>query len=318
MSQNYESYVGVDMAKHNFEVAGLPEQAPREFAGKPDGYAAFASHLPAAGTCLVVIEATGGYERPLVGELVGAGHHVAVVNPRQVRDYAKALGILAKTDRLDAEVIARFAAAIKPQPRAFDREQEELRELITRRRQLVELRTAEKNRTQTVVSRTVRESLQTTVDTINKDIKRIEKALLKLVSNDDEWRENFDRLMNVPGVGPQTAATIVAELPELGDLNRQQISALVGVAPFNRDSGQFSGKRHVWGGRAGVRATLYMAALSGMKHNPVLRAFAARLKAKGKAAKVVITACMRKLLVILNTMIRNQEDWSPRLHPLAD
>jgi transposase len=259
------------------------------------------------------MEATGGYERALVAALVEAGHHVAVVNPRQVRDFAKGIGLLAKTDTLDALAIARFGEVVKPVPKVFDKDQEELRELILRRRQLVEHRTAEKNRLQTVISDTGRKSLQRSIKESGLEIKRIEKALLALVANDDDWRDKYERIKAVPGVGQQTAATLVAELPELGQLNRQAISALVGVAPLNDDSGQRNGQRHVWGGRAGVRCTLYMAALSAITHNPVIAQFAKRLYAKGKKAKVVITACMRKLLVILNTMVREGVDWSPRL-----
>lgn len=315
MKHVYEVCIGIDMAKGSYVVAGLPPEAPRKFENSPEGHQALSEHLPDAGTALIVVEATGGYERGLVGHLVGADHHVAVVNPRQVRDFAKSLNRLAKTDTIDAEVIRRFAEVVKPIPKVFDDQQEELRELIQRRRQLVEQRTAEKNRMQTVRSQSVRKSLQRLLGALGDDIKRIEKEMFKLVSNDDEWRDKFERLKQVPGVGDQTAATIVAELPELGELNRQQISALVGVAPFNCDSGQFSGGRRVWGGRSGVRATLYMAALSAMRHNPVIKQFAHRLKSKGKPSKVVITACMRKLLVILNTIVRDQANWIDRLAP---
>lgn len=310
---DYEHYLGVDMAKETYVVAGLPPNAPREFENAIAGHQSLLEHLPKDKTVLIVVEATGGYERSLVGHLVGAEQHVAVVNPRQVRDFAKSLGHLAKTDSIDANVIRRFAESIKPIPKVFDDDQEELRELIQRRRQLVEQRTAEKNRIKTVISKSVTQSLQRQLDAIAQELKEIEKEMFKLVSNDDEWHDKFQRLKNVPGVGDQTAATIIAELPELGELNRQKISALVGVAPFNCDSGNYTGKRHVWGGRSGLRATLYMAALSAMRYNPAIKQFAQRLKSKGKPHKIVHTACMRKLLVILNTIVREESEWVDHL-----
>jgi transposase len=267
--------------------------------------------LPEPGSCLIVVEATGGYQRRVVAELVAAGHRVAVVNPRQVRDFARGLGILAKTDRLDALVIARFGQHVRPRTIAQRPEkQEELAQLVVRRRQLVDLRTAEKNRRETVVSPSVKKSIQQVLDLLNKQIDRIDKQLLALVDSDDEWRHKAGIVSSVPGVGPVTSASLLAELPELGRLNRQQISALVGLAPFNRDSGRFQGKRSIWGGRASVRSVLYMAALTARRCNPVLRAFADRLEHAGKPFKVVLTACMRKLLVILNTMIRSNTHWT--------
>lgn len=312
MPESYDLTLGIDVAKDKLDAATAIKPWGT-FDNAPDGYANLLKRLPAPGTALVVMEATGGYERAAVAALVEAGHHVAVVNPRQVRDFAKAMGVLAKTDALDARVIARFGEVVHPAPRVFDKNQEELRELVLRRRQLVEHRTAEKNRLQTVMSRTARQSLERGVKTLGAEIARIEKAMQQLVSSDDDWRDKFDRLKAVPGIGQQTAATLVAELPELGQLNRQAIAALVGVAPLNDDSGQKSGQRRVWGGRAGIRCTLYMGALSAMKHNPLIAEFAKRLYASGKKGKVVVTACMRKLLVILNTMIREGTDWSPRV-----
>jgi transposase len=246
------------------------------------------------------------------------GQHIAVVNPRHVREFAKSLGILAKTDRLDAAVIARFAEMTQPVPQGFCQQQEQLRELIVRRRQLVDHRVAEKNRCEQAHSPLVRKSVRKLIETIDKDLKRIDKAIIQLVESNDDWRGRYERLKSVPGVGSQTAATLMAELPELGRLNRQQVASLVGVAPLNRDSGQFRGRRKIWGGRATVRSGLYMAALSAKKHNPVIRAFAARLLAKGKPPKVVLTACMRKLLVILNAMLRSGESWGPRLATVTE
>lgn len=313
MNDSIVTFVGVDMSQKGFDAARSGDPQVRRFENTVEGRQAFLQQLPEPGTCLVVLEATGGYERTLVADLAEAGQFVAVVNPRQVRDFAKGLGILAKTDRIDAQVIARFAHTVRPVPQVYSQRQEQLSELVSRRRQLVEHRTAEMSRKRQGISPLVRQSIQQLIDALNKDIRRIDKAILKLVASDDDWRERFELVKTVPGVGDQTAATLLAELPELGRLDRQKVSALVGVAPFNRDSGQFSGRRTIWGGRASVRSVLYMAALSASKHNPVIRAFAARLKALGKPPKVVLTACMRKLLVILNTMVHQRQSWNPRL-----
>jgi transposase len=307
------SCVGIDVSKDHLDVHILEPTAAFRTPQTAEGRRQLLQRLPAPGTCLVVLEATGGYERTVVGELVAAGHAVSVVNPRQVRDFAKALGLLAKTDRIDARVIARFAQQARPRPLAeTHKQQAQLDELIGRRRQLIEFRVAETNRTFTSLSKTVQRSLQRSINTINKDIKRIDQAILKLVASNDDWQARREILESVPGVGPVTAVTLIAELPELGELNRQQIAALAGVAPMNRDSGRQRGQRHIQGGRRCLRSTLYMAALTACRYNPVIRAFAARLKAQGKAHHVVLTACMRKLLVILNTMVKTQTPWTPR------
>ena len=310
---HFTSFVGIDVAKHRFDVhilSGKSFHVPAD----ADGRQALCAQLPPAGSCLIVVEASGGYERLLVCELVAAGHAVSRVNPRQVRDFAKGFGILAKTDRLDAQVLARFADKIRPRPLAQTHEkQDQLDELIGRRRQLIEHRVAESNRQETSLTEAVRESLQQSIDAINKHLKRIDKAILQLVESHDDWQERFALLKSVPGVGDVTATTLLAELPELGRLNRKEIAALVGVAPFNRDSGQSQRSRRVAGGRAAIRATLYMAALSACRSNEVIREFAHRLKAQGKPHKVVLTACMRKLLVILNTMVHTKTHWTTRL-----
>ena len=312
--KDISTFVGIDVAKKSLDVATLPATAPRTFSHDTKGRTELLDNLPRPGTCLVVVEATGGYERLLVADLLDAGHLVAVVNPRQVRDFAKALGILAKTDRIDAAVIARFGQQVKPRPLAEVHEKQgELDQLVTRRRQLVVLRTAEKNRFTMAHSKPVKRSLQLVIDTLNKEIKRMEKAILILVESDDQWRGKADILSSVPGVGDVTAATLIAEFPELGQINRQQAAALAGLAPFNRDSGKFKGKRTISGGRRTVRTALYMAALSAKTHNPLIRKFAERLKAKGKLPKVILTACMRKLLVILNTMLKTNTLWNPRI-----
>lgn len=313
MSQGYDKFVGIDVSKDSFDVCCATSGPQGRFANTADGVSRLRPLLPAAGTCLIVVEATGGYERQLVGDLMTAGYQVSVVNPRQVRDFARALNILAKTDRIDAAVLARFAERGQPIPREKAGRIEELRQLVIRRRQLIEHRTAEKNRCAQGVSPFVRKNILRHIDMINKDVKAIDKALVSLVQSDDDWKNKFDKITEVTGFGPQTATTLVAELPELGKVNRQQAAALVGVAPFNRDSGQFKGRRMVWGGRQSVRNVLYMAALSAMKHNPVIREFAARLHAKGKPPKVVITACIRKLVVILNAILKTNQPWQPRL-----
>lgn len=280
------SFVGIDISKNHLDVHilnGLSFRVANTREDRPD----LLHKLPTPGTCLIVVEATGRYEQALVCDLAAAGHAVSIVNPRQVRDYAKALGLLSKTERLDAFVIARFAQHVQPRPVAqTQQKQAQLDELVTRRRQLVEHRTAESNRQSLCVNKEVRHSVQYFIDTLNKELKRIDKEILKLVESDDDWRQRYELLKSVPGVGEVTAATLVAELPELGQLNRQEIAALVGVAPMNHDSGQFRGQfrgqRRIKGGRASLRATLYMAALVAAKHNPVLQEFYQRLKAQGK------------------------------------
>ena len=312
--KDISTFVGIDVAKKSLDVATLPATTRRTFSHDVKGRRELLGNLPQPETCLVVVEATGGYERLLVADLLDAGHLVAVVNPRQVRDFAKALGILAKTDRIDAAVIARFGQQVEPRPLAEVHEKQgELDQLVTRRRQLVVLRTAEKNRFTMAHSKPVKRSLQLVIDTLNKEIKRIEKEILALVESDDQWQGKADILSSVPGVGNVTAATLIAQFPELGQINRQQAAALAGLAPFNRDSGKFKGKRSISGGRRTVRTALYMAALSAKTHNPLIRKFAERLKAEGKLPKVILTACMRKLLVILNTMLKTNTLWNPRI-----
>ena len=313
MTQSITSFVGIDVSKHSLDVAFLPEGKPLTVEYSTPGLLELSRHLPPAGRCLIVVEATGGYQRRLVAELIEAGHLVAVVNPRQVRDFAKGIGVLAKTDRLDASVIARFAQDVKPRAIAKTSEnQTQLAELVTRRRQLVELRTSEKNRLEHPTTKSVRKSVQQVIDHLNKQITRIEKDILALVESHDDYQGKGGVIASVPGVGVVTVASLLAELPELGLLNRQKISALVGVAPFNRDSGKLKGRRVIRGGRKDLRNVLYMAALSAMRSNPAIREFAKRLKDNGKPFKVVVTACMRKLLVILNTLVKTNTHWSPK------
>jgi len=313
MEGSLTTYVGVDVAKQAFDVHTLPHDARFSMANDQQGIQAFLQQLPPPGTCLIVVEASGGYQRELVAELLHARHLVSVVNPRQVRNFAKALGILAKTDALDAQVLARFGQLVQPRTTAQNHEkQQSIQELVTRRRQLIDLRTSESNRLETTKLKTVRAGIQKVVALLNHQIKVVEQELLRLVESDDEWRNKLELLKSVPGVGDITGASLISLLPELGNLNRQQIASLAGLAPFNRDSGRFKGSRSIWGGRTNVRGILYMATLTARRCNPVIRTFAQRLQDQGKPFKVIMVACMRKLLVILNTMLKENALWNPK------
>jgi transposase len=258
---------------------------------------------------LIVVEASGGWELPLVAELAAAGQPVAVVNPTRVRAFARSKGQLAKTDRLDAQVLAHFAQAIRPPVRPLrSQAHEHLVGLVTRRRQVVAMLTAEKNRRYTARA-TLQTRLTAHIAWLETELADLEAELRHWIQADPTWRAQAVLLASVPGVGPVTATTLVAELPELGQRNRQEIAALVGVAPLNKDSGKKRGRRRVFGGRAGVRRTLYMATLVATRCNPVIRTFYQRLLAAGKEKKVALTACMRKLLVILNAMLKTQQPW---------
>ncbi len=260
---------------------------------------------------LVVLEATGGIELPVVASLGASGVPVAVVNPRQARDFGKATGKLAKTDVLDAKMLAHFAAAVHPEPKALpDATAQGFAAILARRRQLVEMLVAEKNRSRTAI-KPVRERIRKHISWLKQELDSTDKDLDQAVRGSPLWREKDDLLKSVPGVGPVLSSTLLGQLPELGTLNRKQIAALVGVAPLNRDSGKFRGKRSIWGGRASVRSVLYMSTLVATRHNPVIKAFYKKLCAAGKLKKVALTACMRKLLTILNAMIRNRTRWSP-------
>lgn len=306
--------VGIDVAKKHLDVHLLGVGSLGRFPNDDDGRRALLQRLPAPGACRIVLEASGGYERAPAIELLQAGHHVSVVNPRQVRDFAKAKGVLAKTDRLDAKILALFAQAIRPLTLAEAPEKPaELADLVDRRRQLVALRTAEANRLAQASDKLVRRSVQSVLDHLDKEIRRLEKDLLQRALAHHGWNRSLEILASTPGIGNVVALALVADVPELGRAGRNVVSALVGVAPYNHDSGQRSGTRSVRGGRAPVRAALYMATLSAIRHNPVIKTFADRLAAAGKKPKVVIVACMRKLLGILNAMLKNNTTWSPRI-----
>ncbi len=303
------AYVGIDVSKAWLDVAtssGERWQIPNGEAGRRDMLTQLAARAPR----LVVLEATGGYEAPIAAELAGAGIPVAVVNPRHVRAFAQALGRTAKTDALDAAVLARFAQAVMPEPRALpDATTQELSALVERHRQLVAMHTADANRLSLMRVAAVRTQIRAHLDWLERQLREVDEALAHAVERSPLWRAQEDLLRSVPGIGPTTACVLLADLPELGRLSTKQLAALVGVAPLNRDSGTLRGRRAVWGGRAGVRAALYMATLAATRHNPVLRAFYLRLCTRGKPKKVALIACVHKLLTILNAILKHQTPW---------
>jgi transposase len=304
-------FVGIDVSKDNLDVAALPGGELRTFSNDRDGWAKLVAWLQKLPPSLSVLEATGGYERGVLFALQDGGLHVALMNPRKVRDFAKATGQLAKTDTLDAKVLAEFGRLLKPAPsEKASEKQRELDELVTRRRQLIETRVAEHNRAEHATTRLVWKTAKRLAEFLDKEIKAIEKAIAKLLEDDAEWKGKVQVVASVPGVGGATSMSFIADLPELGKLNRQQISSLVGLAPFAHDSGRLQGKRSIHGGRRRLRSVLYMAALSARRCNPVIKKFAERLAQAGKAFKVIQVACMRKLLVILNTMVKNNTLWN--------
>lgn len=309
------SFVGVDVSKSKFDVVILPEGTRLTCPYDSEGIERFLAQLPKH-DCVVVLEATGGYERRLAAELVEAGQQTAIVNPRQVRDFARGIGVLAKNDRIDACVLATYAQHVKLRlAEKRSEKQHELTALTVRRRQLVAIQNAESNRLEQTTVKLAAKSIRHLLDLLRKELKKLDAEIARLIEADDDWRNKAELLQSVPGVGPGTSASLVAELPELGKLNRQQIASLVGLAPFSRDSGRFHGQRAIWGGRGSVRSALYMAAFNAKRCNPVIRAFANRLQQAGKRSKVILTACMRKLLVILNTMVRNQCAWKTTVIP---
>jgi transposase len=306
-----DHFVGIDVSKATLDIASLPDGENWTVTNDEPGLAELAPRLVALAPTLVVLEATGGFEFLAAITLAKAGLPVAVVNPRQVRDFAKAMGRLAKTDALDATLLADFAQRVRPEPRPLADEAAQLLEsLLTRRRQIIEMLTAEKNRLG-FARGPVKRDISQHIRWLEKRLADVDGDLQEAVATSPLYQLKADLLRTVPGVGQVTTLTLLANLPELGQLSRHEIAALVGVAPLNRDSGKRTGKRMVWGGRAPVRAVLYMAALVGIKHNPVLRVFYERLRATGKPFKVAATACMRKLLTILNAMLKHNRRWDP-------
>jgi len=303
-------FVGIDVSKDRLDVHIQPSGEEFAVARDDEGLKTLTERLQAERPALVVLEATGGLQVKAAGALAAVGLPVAVVNPRQVRDFARATGQLAKTDRLDARTIAFFASAVQPEPRPLpDKAAELLRALIARRRELVEFRVAERNRLRQSVIAWLRRDIERSIAMVTKWIEAIDAEIETHVKGSPIWHVQEDLLRSVPGVGKMVSRTLLAELPELGKLNRRKIAALVGVAPFARDSGLFRGRRMITGGRPTVRAILYMAAVTASRCNPVIAAMYQRLRASGKPAKVALTACMRKLLVILNAIARDQRPW---------
>lgn len=303
-------FIGLDIAKRHLDLAVYPADS-QQFPNDEAGIAAVVSYLQAFAPELIVCEASGGYERAVVAALLAAQLPVAVVNPRQVRDFAKATGQLAKTDRLDAQVLAHFAAVLQPTPRPVpDALTQHLDGLVTRRRQLVAILTAERLRL-AQASSDLRPRIHAHIRWLEHDLATLDDDLDHLIQQSPVWRINEALLRSIPGIGPVIARTLLAELPELGTLNRKQIAALAGVAPFSRESGTWRGRQMIAGGRASVRAALYMGAVVAMRYNLAIRTFYERLVGSGKPKKLALTACMRKLLLICHAVLRQQVAWSP-------
>lgn len=305
-------FVGIDVSKAHLDVHVRPTGDSFRVNHDDAGFATLLERVRPLTPTVVVLEATGGYEMPLAATLGGAGLPVAIVNPRQIRHFARATGQLAKTDLLDARVIALFAEAIRPTPRRLpDGQAQALGEVIARRRQLVEMLGAELNRRRLLRDRRLQRHLDAHIAWLEEALRRLDHDLTTLIRSTPMWREADDLLRSVPGIGPVTACTLIADLPELGRLDRRRIAALVGLAPIARDSGTFRGRRMISGGRGHIRRVLYMATLTAITHNPTIRAFHRRLVAAGRPGKVALTAAMRKLLTILNAMLRDRRPWQP-------
>ncbi len=314
MQNTAECFVGIDVSKKSLDVAVRPLSIRWSCMRDEKEYPALIERLQELRPTLIVLEATGGLDVPVVTALVSAGLPTVVVNPRQVRDFAKAIGRLAKTDTIDADVLAHFGDALHPEQRATkDLSSQELSAILARRRQLVDMLTAEKNRLSSAPSR-VRSNIQQHIDWLIRQIDDVEKDMLTLLRENKVWRDKDELLQSVPGVGSVLARTLIADLPELGTIKNRPLAALTGLAPLNRDSGQYRGTRHVWGGRSQVRSVLYMATLAACRHNSVIRQFYNRLIEKGKKRKVAIVACMHKLLNILNAIVSSGTPWDEISH----
>ena len=306
-----ETFVGIDVSKAELDVYVRPDETHWTVHNDAEGHTRLICQLQSVAPTLVVLEATGGLERQASYALTEAGLPVVVVNPKRPRDFARSLGLLAKTDRLDAQALAHFADSVRPELRDLpDQEAQDLSAKLARRRQLTDMLTAERNRLHTALA-AVKMSIEAHIAWLKEQIATLEQELDALIQANAQWRAQVKRLAAVKGVGTITAYTLTADLPELGQLNRKQIAVLVGVAPLNKDSGKRRGRRFVQGGRAAVRTALYMAALSASRFNPTIKAFYVRLTDAGKPKKVALTACMRKLLTILNAMVKNGTDWDP-------
>jgi len=304
-------WVGIDVSKAHLDVYLRPSAQQCQVSNQASGIEELIQHLMSVPVERVILEATGGLEQPVAQALQERGIAIAIINPRQGRDFAKASGKLAKTDRIDAAVLAHFGEAMQPAVTVLASANEQaLQEAVTRRRQLVEMLSAEKNR-QSALRGKMRQSVEEHLEWLEQRIGELDEEIAQLSQTHDPWRSHRSILTSVPGIGPVIASTLIAMLPELGQVSDKRISALVGVAPLNRDSGKYRGSRTTWGGRANVRSVLYMGTLVGVRHNPVLKAFYTGLVARGKAKKVALTACMHKLGRILNAMIREGKEWQP-------
>lgn len=313
MTAPTQSVVGIDVSKDHLDVHRLPDGTTRRFDNTPSGHAALVAWLEPVAPALVALEATGGYERPVVAALSLRGLPVAVVNPKRVRDFAQALGRRAKTDALDAGVLAAFAHQVRPPVRPLaGAEAQDLQALVARRNQLIEMRTMESNRLATA-NRAVRRSIEAILRALDKQIGISDAELTRAIEASTVWKAKDELLQSIPGVGPVTSRTRLANLPELGTLTREQVAALVGVAPMNRDSGRWTGKRFIAGGRAAVRRVLYLGAHAARQGNAVLRTFAARLEEAGKPPKVIRIALARKLVIIANAVLRDNRPWQPQM-----
>ena len=302
--------VGVDVAKEKLDLARSDGDAVQSVPNDPEGIAHVVSLLGEAKPAVVVVEATGGLERPLLEALLEAGLPAALVNPGRVRHFAKGLGVLAKTDRIDGRVLARFGQLASPRlAEKRSKNEAELRDLVACRRQLIVSRVQQSNRRGATVSKAALRSIDAVLKTLDKQIESLDKQIRDLIDADDDFKHLDQLLQSVPGVGPTLSSTLAAELPELGQADRREIGALAGVAPFNRDSGMLQGKRSIRGGRTALRCVLYMSAIAAIRCNPLIKAFAQRLEATGKASKVIIVACMRKLLSLINAMVRDDLTW---------
>lgn len=315
MSTENSIVIGIDISKHFLEIAmGSTDPKPAHIRYNDRQVNELVEQLRELRPRLIVLEPTGGLERSLMMTLLGAGLPVACIQPKRIRYFAKSIGVLAKSDRLDARVLARFGEVIQPEPTQLPTEQEQhLAALLTRRSQLIKMRTAERNHLATAVEE-IRPMIETSLAWLEEQIAQIERQIDDLLDSSTDLKKQRDVLESVPGVGKITVATLLGNLPELGRLNRKQIAALVGVAPFNKDSGTHRGKRQIYGGRAKVRQVLYMATLSAIRSNPVIKQFYQRLIKAGKLRKVAIVAAMRKLLTILNAMLRSMQTWQPAVH----
>ncbi|MEZ4525526.1 MAG: IS110 family transposase [Desulfobacterales bacterium] len=307
-----QNCTGIDISKKTFDVHFLYDSSDHHIDYTPENIQKTVMMFRDARPELIVMEATGGYEFPLAEELYAAGLPVVVVNPKRIRDFAKAAGQTAKTDRIDARIIARFAALMEPPVRnAQNAVSSEIRELIVRKRQITDMRTAEKNRTEHIRNDFIEQSIRTVTATLETQITAAEERIRSLIASSPELKQKTEVIQSVPGIGENTAAALISGLPEIVTMNSKEIAALTGTAPVNRDSGQFRGKRMIGGGRHEIRSLMYMPTLAAIRHNPVIRRFYQRLLSAGKIKMVAVTACMRKLLVLLNSMVAKKQTWNP-------